>query len=229
MLTALPSRAALLLALAACAAHTTAAPADSAPAPIPDASPSEAPPMKSVELSEFVDAGMFTITPLAGAIASPVSGEATAWFDVAIGTANDVNGQLEWSMRQRGPSAEHDVVFDTAHGRLTVSFRKLRPHLAPSWSKTFAALNDVPAAPAWLRPRLADAFGEGPVTVAEYSLRAGRSYFARVRTDSYALPPRREGAEPSRGSNMVLLVAEAAWEGAAPATKLVPAFLSWSY
>ena len=46
--------------------------------------------------------------------------------------------------------------------------------------RTFATPRDVPVTPAWLRPRLADDFGIGPVTVAEYCIADAATYTARV-------------------------------------------------
>jgi hypothetical protein len=223
-----------LVLVVGCARHA-GPPAESpaTPTPVPEMN-------VSTDLDALTALGVFELRAVAGPVASPITQQGCAWFGVSSGVANVTGGTPAFSMRRDGPTSDEDAAFDTPLGRLDLSWRKLRPHLQPSFVASYRTATELPAAPDWMRPRFADDVAEAAgtdmrpegsapgLTVAEYALIAGRSHWARVGVESYMLPPEPGSDEPREGRNLVLIIADAPF-AESPTSPLVPAFAGWSY
>jgi hypothetical protein len=109
----------------------------------------------------------------------------------------------------------------TPRGRLTARFSDLRLYLAPSFTRVFTRALAAEA-PEQVRERLAEE--DGPFTVEEHTLVPGQVYKARVVTESYWLPPPREGAEPRRRQARLLAVSDLPFRKGQPQRPLTPAY-----
>ena len=111
-------------------------------------------------------------------------------------------------------------------GSLELRPSQLRPHLSPSLEKTYTKRRAA-RAPEVIREKLGE---YGSLTAREYCLEPGRTYHARVQSETYLLPPESGSHNPGHGSNRVLMISDLPFseDGKAP-HPVTPAFENWRY
>jgi hypothetical protein len=116
------------------------------------------------------------------------------------------------------------------HGDMavTVDFRSVRTGLAPSYEQTYTKAGmKTPGTEAEKAIRsMLDEEQVPAVMIAEFGLEAGRVYYARVRTESYHLPPVGVSGRPQRRENRVLLISNRPLPNDLP---LTPLYRDWRY
>lgn len=132
----------------------------------------------------------------------------------------------DWDWFSTGYHHETDLVIETPKGPVEVSWRKCRLFLNPSWTKTVAPGN-ASEAPEVVREKLAEE--KKPITIEEYALLPGKTYFARLDTESYHLPPRPPDMKPQRRTNTVIWISDQPFRDGKPVSLITPTFKSWSY
>jgi hypothetical protein len=123
---------------------------------------------------------------------------------------------------------EHDFTLRHGDTAVTLDFRRMRTSLAPADEKTYT--KEMLGAPKSDAEKsilaMLDEEGVPAVMIAEFGLVAGKKYYARVRTESYHLPPEGPGGRPKRKENRVLLVSDRPLTGD---VRLTPLYRNWSY
>lgn len=159
------------------------------------------------------------------------SGEAETAYPLEIPClywewAYGVEGKDGWETMALGYQSRKPLSVQGPAGPFTLPVRLLRPYLAPVFEHTYGTDSLAQA------PEEAAAFARGypgrDVTVRQYCLRAGHTYQARVRVESYILPPQAAGEKPRPRSQALLEVWEKAWTDTPPHS-ITPAFRHWSY
>jgi len=196
--------------------------------PLPDPGAEEGPMSPSgSELLDRLKSQSLVLVPVAATEVGPVSGKACAWYSVVIGERGEDGG---WAQIGDVFHMESDVQFETALGPMELSWRTIRPHLEPTWEKRVASAEDlVPTMDPGLRQMLAARLEDGPFTLSESCLIAGKAIAAQVDIESYMLPPSPPDFEPSEGSKTVLRVSNGPWKEGRPVLGLTPPFDGWSY
>ena len=123
-----------------------------------------------------------------------------------------------------------DEDFTLIHGdsRTTVRYSQVRTCLAPSYEKKYGR-NDLKAPGNEVEKRLASLLSEDGVDrieLVEYGLERGRTYHARVKTESYHLPPLERGGRPQRRENSVLVISDRPFPND---VEMTPLYRGWSY
>jgi hypothetical protein len=186
-------------------------------------------PVPGAEILSELKGHSLVLVPLEGTESSPVTGRKCGWFSVVIGTRGEDG---DWVEVQEVFHVESDVQFETPLGRMELSWRKLRPHLKPSWEKVLHTPEDLeaemdPGLRGALEAQLAE--GAGPLTLSESCLLPGEAIAAQIETETYLLPPEPPDFEPGEASNTVLRLSNGAWEDGDPLLPLTAPFDDWSY
>ncbi len=120
--------------------------------------------------------------------------------------------------------------FTVRHKNMVVEadFRRIRTALVPSFEKTYnrGGINAPRSEAEKSILAMLDEEKVPAVMIAEFGLEAGKKYYARVKTESYHLPPREPGGKPQRKENRVLLISGSPLPNN---TELTPLYQSWSY
>ncbi len=111
-------------------------------------------------------------------------------------------------------------------GQAVIPFRSFRAYLAPVCSEELTA--QEAAAKGLDYGRLIEIPG-GKVTVEEYGLAPGKTYYAGVAEETYTLPPRPPDFEPVRRTNRVAVISDKPLINGAPQGEKTPLFRVWSY
>ena len=125
-------------------------------------------------------------------------------------------------------NTEKDVQVVVDHNgetqQMLVSWRRLRPHISPSFLREYEGVPEsLPFLEAWFSRH------SEPVTMAEFCLHPDRRYHARVETETYHLPPSGPDAEPEVGVNHVLVISDEPFLGSSLSKAAIPLFLNWMY
>lgn len=131
-----------------------------------------------------------------------------------------------WAERIATSHSGKPVAILTPRGRLEARFAMLRLYLAVATSQRYTR-QETASAPELIRDEL-EKDGR-PVVVEEIVMQAGRTYYAKVETVSYMLPPERAGAPPSRHTNLVLAISDLPFKNGRPQRPLTPAFEGITY
>lgn len=120
--------------------------------------------------------------------------------------------------------------FTVRHKNIAVAtdFRRIRTSISPSFKKTYTR-STINAAGSETEQAIQAMLDEEKVTalmIAEFGLEAGKKYYARVKTESYHLPPREPDGKPRRKENRVLLISD---RQLPDNRELTPLYQSWSY
>lgn len=181
----------------------------------------------SVDLADLVDLGEFELR-FGGAVQSSFLGHLPcAWFEWHWGEPASPELEAETGVPLASWSsytAEADLVAHTPRGELELSWRSLRPYLAPAFDQTWTR-GKARGAPKVVRADLRN----GPVRAVEYCLATDRSYYARVNVETYMLPPEGPGEPPGEGRNAVLVVSDVPFVEGRPPHSITPTFRGWSY
>lgn len=132
----------------------------------------------------------------------------------------------DWEWRSTGYAHETELKVITAKGSLAVSHRKCRLFLSPSWKKTYLA-SQAAEAPDVVRDSLQTQ--TQPVTVEEFVLLPGRTYYARTASETYHLPPRPPSFKPIERTNTVLWISDQPFQDGKPQVPITPVFKHWRY
>jgi hypothetical protein len=111
---------------------------------------------------------------------------------------------------------------------VAADFHLIRTSLSPSFEKTYTK-NTTDATGSEAEKSIRAMLDEEKVPVvliAEFGLEAGKKYYARVKTESYHLPPREPDGKPQRKENRVLLISGRQLPNT---IELTPLYQSWSY
>jgi hypothetical protein len=111
---------------------------------------------------------------------------------------------------------------------VTADFRRIRTCLTPSYEQTYTKAGmKVPLSKADKSIlSILDEEQVPAVMIAEFGLEAGKIYYARVKTESYHLPPRGPAGKPQRRENRVLLISGRPLPND---IGLTPLYQDWSY
>jgi hypothetical protein len=180
-------------------------------------------PATPLSLDALATAGSFTVRVDGPSRQSPWSGRACVYFEWSY--AETAKGGAV-TTRWRGYQSDAPFTVKTPGGDVEVSRAQVRTHLAPSYTRTFTR-RDADQAPEPVAARIKE---EGkPLTVEEYCLSPGRDYHARVRVETYHLPPPDQDSPPAEGRNTVLLLADKPFKGDQPPRPLTPGYQGWTY
>jgi hypothetical protein len=120
--------------------------------------------------------------------------------------------------------------FTLRHGdvAVTADFRLIRTCLAPSQERTYTkdGLKTPGSAAEKAILAILDEEQVPAVMISEFGLEAGKKYYARVKTESYHLPPDKPGGKSQRRENRVLLISNRPLPND---IKLTPLYQDWSY
>lgn len=111
---------------------------------------------------------------------------------------------------------------------MAVDFRRIRTSIAPSFEKTYTKSGNYAPGSEAEKSILAmlDQEKVPAVMIAEFGLEAGKKYYARVKTESYHLPPREPDGRPQKKENRVLVISSSQLPND---IELTPLYQSWSY
>lgn len=176
----------------------------------------------TVTIEALRDLGEFDVRVEGEALESYTAKTTCVYFEWAYGT----RGETGWSEIAQSFHGGSELTVLTPRGRLTARFSDLRLYLAPSFTRAFTRAL-AGNAPEQVRERLAQE--EGPFTVEEHTLVPGQVYRARVQTESYWLPPPREGAAPRRRQVRLLALSDLPFKNGRPQRPLTPAYQRMSH
>lgn len=131
-----------------------------------------------------------------------------------------------FSVSWRGDRSEAPFVVVTPRGRLEIGPNRIRPHLAPGYTREWVPA-EIEKAPPHIQTALQEE--QAPITVEAYCLEAGKTYWAKAEAEHYHLPPRRGEDAPRRRTNWVLVIADAPFEDGEPTRPITPGMRGWSY
>lgn len=195
--------------------------------PVVAGNPAEDSPMIT-ELSALRTSGVFPIQVATAPHTSDHGDVPCAWFEWAAGrlASGTDEPHAPWVTYRSGARTDAPIGFTTPLGVLTLDPSKVRFHLMPHFERHWPAQpapDDPPSVTAWRRSE------PGPVTVREYCLAPGRTYYAEVITEVYHLPPPGPDAEPVEGKNTVLRVSDRLWTGSMPDVPATPSTQEHTY
>jgi len=172
-------------------------------------------------LSSLRKLGSFTVTLKGATIESFPSGAPCIYFEWVYGEKKDD----EWVMFSKGWQSGDGVTVISGEGEIELGVNQLRLYLAPAYSRVYAPqqINDAPEI---VREMIASE--NKPITVEEYRLVENQTYFARVDSESYWLPPE-DDKPPSRRMNHVLAISDLPFGEGERQRMLTPAYRGWSY
>ena len=182
----------------------------------------EAPGLPTIGLSDLVKAGEFELTFTGRTEEAFLSKKQCVWYTSTIGE----KAEGEWVVQSEGYTTEKTVYALVASDNLEVTWRKLRPHLSPSFTKTVARADadQPPWATTWFSSQ-----DSKTVTFEEFCLEKDKTYFACVGGEDYHLPPEEPDGPPQEQTNQVLIVSDAPFQDGKPTVELVPVFRHWTY
>ena len=137
----------------------------------------------------------FEVTIVGTPLISPLSGRPAFYYESWFG---ERRGD-EWISRQSGGRSQQDLRISTPRGPLDVRLANIRTYLA------------------------AASVSNGAMDGEEYRLEPNRTYYARVASETYLLPPR-GGAPPESRERLVLQITDAPFVNLRPQRPLTPAF-----
>ena len=168
-------------------------------------------------LPALIDLGDFTVRVDGNARTSPWSNRRCVYFEWSY-----KDGPTRW----RGFQSEEPFTVKTPKGSLQLARAQVRTHLGSSYTRTFTR-KDAAKAPEPVAQRIKE---DGrPLTVEEFCLSPGVDYHARVRVETYSLPPTDEGGAPGHGTNAVLVITDKAFKDGRPQRDVTPGFEGWTY
>lgn len=173
-------------------------------------------------LSSLRKLGSFTVTLKGATVESFPSGASCIYFEWVYG---EKRGD-EWVMFSKGYQSGDGVTVITSEGEIELGLNQLRLYLAPAYSRVYAPLQKDDA-PEIVREMIASE--NKPIIVEEYRLDSNTTYYARVDSESYWLPPEGDDKPPSRHANHVLAISDLPFEDNVPQRPLTPAYQGWSY
>ncbi len=169
------------------------------------------------------DAGDFIITVDGDLQESHFTGKRYVHYETIVFTGA-TDATPEWRILYH---TEGDITIRLGKESVTVGYRNMRTSLSPSWERTYSA-DELRQSVSGIEKSLASMLDEGkpePLTLREYGLEPGKRYHARIKTESYYLPPGPEG-EPKQKKNRVLVISD---RPLAEGTELTPLYRGWSY
>lgn len=123
---------------------------------------------------------------------------------------------------------EEDFMIIHGENRTPVRYSQVRTCLAPAHDKKYGR-RDLKSPGTDVEKSLAslmDEFSVDTIELAEYGLKKGVSYYARVKTESYHLPPRERGGRPERRENSVLVISDRPFPND---VEITPLYQGWRY
>jgi hypothetical protein len=163
--------------------------------------------------------GGFTVTLNGPSLATLLAQTECVYWEWAAG---ERRGD-EWATRVGSGHSGNLLTIVTPAGTLDLPHGSLRLYLPPSITRQFtrSARN---AAPMELRHLLDDM---DPLSVSEYLLQSGVTYYARVEVESGMLPPR-DGNAPERRRTLVLAISDRPFVDGKAQRPLTPSFIGFA-
>ncbi|GEM_PF-1157039 len=174
-----------------------------------------------VMMNEIETLGVFTVTLQGETQDAFLSKRKVLYFEWHYGEKGDKG----WISYLTGFHSEQGLLAITPKGTLEIPLRSLRPCLSPVFSRTYTG-KTIKEAPAVAQELFSET--SKPVTVEEYCLESGKTYYAKVSTESYFLPPGEDG-NPSEHHNTVLLISDSPFKDGMPAKEITPGYRGWTY
>jgi len=172
-------------------------------------------------MDELKSLGVFTVTLNGETREAYLSKKKVLYFEWHYGE----KGKKGWVSYCTGYRSEESLQIVTPKGTLELPVSRIRPYLSPSYSVKYATktIKEAPAA-------VQDYFRETakPVTVEEYCLEPGKTYHAKVSTESYFLPPGEDG-NPVERHNDVLMLSDSPFRDGVPGGEITPGYRGWTY
>jgi len=173
-------------------------------------------------LSSLRKLGSFTVTLKGTTMESFPSGASCIYFEWVHGEKKDE----EWVMFSKGWQSGDGITVKTGEGEIELGVNQLRLYLAPAYSHIYTP-QQMDDAPEVVREMIESE--NKPITVEEYRLDSYATYYARVDSESYWLPPEDDDKPPSRHLNYVLAISDLPFVDNEPQRPLTPAYQGWSY
>ncbi len=185
--------------------------------PVSTATPPPVPPEPETVMTELRDLpnGVFQLSVDGTVQEAKTEGE-VVFVEIDEGIVTDG----AWQTWSNNWNSKDGLVVITSAGRLDVPWRKLRLRIGSTWSEHWTSGDKgIPEG-------LERWFDEGQtVTLAEFALVKGRTYWGQVETEHFHLPPTGPDADPGEGRTSVLVIQDSP-DGPPP---LTPLFQGWSY
>ena len=171
-------------------------------------------------LEALRDLGDFTVTLSGPALKSFPSAQNCVYWEWAAGEMK--NG--EWALRVGGTHSGTRLIIDTPRGRLDLAHGNMRLYLSAAASHRFTRTTAARSTPTPLPELLKEV---DPLNVEEYILQSGRTYYARIETETTLLPPQ-GNAPPERRSTLVLAISDKPFKEGKAQSPLTPSFVGLS-
>ncbi len=170
---------------------------------------------QELSLDDIASSGVFRVKFDGKRVKSYFGKRTAVYQEVIHGTQTDG----EWSTYTSDIVSDTPVTAITPKGKIVLPTVKLRLYLQPSIRKTFTSKTASKAPAAW---HYEISTMNEPIIVEEYRLEPGRSYYARVKTISYHLPPAGDEAAPVRIETTVLEVSDLPFKEGKPQLDATP-------
>ncbi len=177
---------------------------------------------KECTLEELAGLGDFQVSLSGDTVDTCLSRQPCLYYEWHYG----IKAGDDWKSRSTGYARETEPQLTTPKGVVTVSHRKWRLFLRPSWHKTYSAA-EAAEAPDIVRERILEE--KCPITVEEFVLLPGQTYHARIATESYHLPPRPPAFKPVQRTNTVIWISDQPFQDGKPTVPITPVYKHWRY
>jgi len=172
-------------------------------------------------LNELEKLGIFTVTLQGEPRESYLSKKKVLYSEWHYGE----KGENGWVSFITGYRTIGNLTIATPIGTFELPARLLRPYLSPVYLRTYTG-KTIKDAPSPARELYSE--NGKPVTLEEYCIEPGKTYHAKISTESYFLPPGEDG-EPIERHNKVLILSDSPFKDGMPQKEITPGYRGWTY
>ena len=173
-------------------------------------------------LEELRDMGEFDVKVVGAGEKAAVSGKSGAYVEWIYG---EKNGD-QWTSFSIGYSTDTSIKLITPKGEIEISAGKIRLFLKPSVS-VFAKPGEKSKLSETVKRIVEEE--KRHLTFEEYRLDEGKTYFARLHSEGYHLPPRPPSFKPVRRQNTVLQISDTPFKEGKSGSPITPKYKNWKY
>lgn len=123
---------------------------------------------------------------------------------------------------------EDDLIIAHNDIQVTVRYGQIRTYLSPSVEKKYTK-KELASAVNEREKRMFSILEEenrDAILLVEYGLEPGTTYYARLKTESYHLPPEERGGRPKRRENTVVVISDKPFPNT---IEITPLYKGWRY
>lgn len=186
---------------------------------LPSAEPRQEPIIPT--LQSLKPLGEFAVTVSGQSFASFPSARMCLYGEWAIGTKRGG----EWVVRLATQHSGAPLHIATPQGAIDLRHGQVRLYVTPEAARHYARA-DAATAPLPVRELLTE---HEALTLEEVVLNAGTTYYARVDSEGYFLPPASPDGAPVRRQNLVLAISDRPFKAGKPQRPLAPSFIDIVY